>query len=121
MAKNQARERQGSYITLYRYFNTKADMLLQDPRGSLAKQVPSTRIMSANEEVRPLLAHLVLPQVGVQQDLENTLCTVFRWRMFIQRRFCHPQLFSTDEMKSTKVQTLGTLDIGTVSHWGIYS
>ncbi len=26
----------------------------------------------------------------------------------------------TSIMKSTKVQTLGTLDIGTVSHWGIY-
>ncbi len=74
MAKNQAREREGSYITitLYHYFSTKADMLLYDPRGALAKQVQSTRITSANEEVRPLLE---APDQRVGQSANRGLYT----------------------------------------------
>ncbi len=43
------------YMALYRCFSTKADMLVPDPRGPLTKQVQSTRITLANEEMRPLL------------------------------------------------------------------
>ncbi len=39
-------------MALYSYFSTKADTLLSDPWGPLAKQVPSTTITSANEEAR---------------------------------------------------------------------
>ncbi len=41
-------------MALYCYISTKADTLLPDPWGPLAKYAPSTRITS-NEEVRPLL------------------------------------------------------------------
>ncbi len=40
---------------MFRYFTTNADTMLPDPRGPLAKQIPSTSITSANGEVRQLL------------------------------------------------------------------
>ncbi len=49
-------------MALYHYFSTIADTLLPDLRGSLAKQVPSTRITSTNDEVSwipDVLVHVV--------------------------------------------------------------
>ncbi len=56
-AREIERSSEGSsrIMALFRYFTMNADTMLADPRGPLAKQIPSTSITSANGEVRQLL------------------------------------------------------------------
>ena len=58
-------------MALLRYFNLNGDTggMLPDPQGPLAKQVPSTSIMSANKEVKDVLAQGTKPTKRMSMSL----------------------------------------------------
>lgn len=58
-------------MALYRYFKSSADTVLPDPLGPLSKTVPSTAIVSANEEVRQVLNAQQATQPGTTKVIRG--------------------------------------------------